>query len=247
MVRQTKLASTSPEAAHMAAGLGAGLLASLVTQVILWQNKLWVKNFLNLNCFSRPIWWRHRCSLGKSVKSLLLLLPSTGESQIVGEIQFSKKNGREEGLGGFANGFKVPFYLVFIWNMKFKKWQGRGVGWVCQGPRPENAAKKCDGRPRLDPLREDHHLSQAQVEKGTTKEVFLCEHRLYEKITTSQAHMGSPSTSPFGAAIVCLWHRRFPSSCQIKAGLFFPSTNISKNIYICFIIWKMYYYTIWQM
>ena len=191
MVRQTKMASTSPEVAHMAAGLGAGLLASLVTQVILWQNKLWVKNFLNLNCFSRPIWWRHRCSLGKSVKSLLLLLPSTGESQIVGEIQFSKK-----------------------------KWQGRGVGWVCQGPRPENAAKKCDGRPRLDPLREDHHLSQAQVEKGTTKEVFLCEHRLYEKITTSQAHMGSPSTSPFGAAIVCLWHRRLPSSCQKKAGLF---------------------------
>merc|ERR1719273_1957117 len=32
MVRQTKLASTSPEVAHMAAGLGAGLLASLVTQ-----------------------------------------------------------------------------------------------------------------------------------------------------------------------------------------------------------------------
>ena len=40
MVRQTRLASTSPEAAHMAAGLGAGLLASLVTQVILRQNKL---------------------------------------------------------------------------------------------------------------------------------------------------------------------------------------------------------------
>jgi len=32
MVRQTKMASTSPEVAHMAAGLGAGLLASLVTQ-----------------------------------------------------------------------------------------------------------------------------------------------------------------------------------------------------------------------
>ena len=30
---QTKLAGSSPEAAHMTAGLGAGLLASLVTQV----------------------------------------------------------------------------------------------------------------------------------------------------------------------------------------------------------------------
>ena len=70
--------------------------------------------------------------------------------------------------------------------------QGRGDGWVWKRPGPKNASKKCDGRPRLDCLREDHHLSQAQVAQAQAEEAQVAQlqsvslRTLYEKITTSQ-------------------------------------------------------------
>merc|ERR1712038_1983172 len=43
--------------------------------------------------------------------------------------------------------------------------QGGRSWWICCGFGTENAAKKRDGGSCLDRLREDHHLSQAQVER----------------------------------------------------------------------------------
>ena len=65
LASQTQLAGISPEAAHMTAGLGAGLLASLVTQVknVVDKNLVTrVKSCQNVTffqiqpLFSRPMW-----------------------------------------------------------------------------------------------------------------------------------------------------------------------------------------------
>merc|ERR1719397_2006740 len=138
---QTQLAGISPEAAHMTAGLGAGLLASLVTQpadVV-----------------------KTQMQLGKRAK----------------------------------NFFSYCLYL-----------QGRRDGWVWQRPGPANAAKKCDGCPRLDSLREDHHLSQAEAQRSTSTKEALQQPFLRHNNFSKRA--------------------QFSSSCQIKAGLFRQLTHI---------------------
>merc|ERR1719288_42967 len=95
----TRLASISPEAAHMASGLGAGLLASLVTQP------------------------------ADVVKTQMQL-------------------GKEQ-----KNFFRCCLHL-----------QGRRDKRVWKRFDSKNAPKECDGCPCLDSLREDHHITQAQVE-----------------------------------------------------------------------------------
>merc|ERR1719193_3101000 len=157
---QTQLSGISPEAAHMTAGLGAGLLASLVTQP------------------------------ADVVKTQMQL-------------------GKEQ-----KNFFSYRLYL-----------QGRRDGWVWQRPGPANAAKKCDGCPRLDSLREDHHLSQTQVEQSLMLILDPWSPYAYLKLKYSEAHQ---QMKLYNFAL--LRHNnfltQFPSSCQIKAGLFRQLTHI---------------------
>ena len=102
----TRIASISPEAAHMAAGLGAGLLASLVTQVR--SSRSWCQCCSNWNLLSLPMWWRPRCSSANSGKYPQPLPPSTGKSfKILLNLYFEpgyNQNYREGGVGGFAVG-----------------------------------------------------------------------------------------------------------------------------------------------